>query len=251
MGLSRYLKVHCPHVCFFLFFTVPVSFLWSAVSRVWTRAVPTVENRHDNSLLIWKSKMRHTCSSSRCIQRSTERTARKKRVIPNWKPNSLFCFFKKNNKKRLLSLLLLLKNEDLIKEKVNLCQLIHKGILKHLFMHVEPSAAKWISDNYITLVFLVFSWAAGYVKFNVSVWICLSHGCFLFSFSDSDKNSSLSLCKRYKTPECDADARSYVADPEDPFHVRPLQGSLSLSHHVDSLWRNFTSWNFRPDMETK
>uniref|UniRef100_A0A3B5LBC5 SPARC related modular calcium binding 1 n=1 Tax=Xiphophorus couchianus TaxID=32473 RepID=A0A3B5LBC5_9TELE len=28
----------------------------------------------------------------------------------------------------------------------------------------------------------------------------------------------------YKTPECDADARSYVADPEDPFHVRPLQG---------------------------
>lgn len=158
---------------------------------------------------------------------------------------------KKNNKKRLLSLLLLLKNEDLIKEKVNLCQLIHKGILKHLFMHVEPSAAKWISDNYITLVFLVFSWAAGYVKFNVSVWICLSHGCFLFSFSDSDKNSSLSLCKRYKTPECDADARSYVADPEDPFHVRPLQGSLSLSHHVDSLWRNFTSWNFRPDMETK
>ncbi|XP_043998817.1 SPARC-related modular calcium-binding protein 1 isoform X1 [Gambusia affinis] len=28
----------------------------------------------------------------------------------------------------------------------------------------------------------------------------------------------------YKMPECDADARSYVADPEDPFHVRPLQG---------------------------
>uniref|UniRef100_A0A3B3WB75 SPARC related modular calcium binding 1 n=1 Tax=Poecilia mexicana TaxID=48701 RepID=A0A3B3WB75_9TELE len=28
----------------------------------------------------------------------------------------------------------------------------------------------------------------------------------------------------FKTPECDEDARSYVADPEDPFHVRPLQG---------------------------
>ncbi|KAM4724151.1 SPARC-related modular calcium-binding protein 1 isoform 4-T4 [Anableps anableps] len=28
----------------------------------------------------------------------------------------------------------------------------------------------------------------------------------------------------YKTPECDEDARSYVADTEDPFHVRPLQG---------------------------
>ncbi|XP_054913081.1 SPARC-related modular calcium-binding protein 1 isoform X5 [Poeciliopsis prolifica] len=28
----------------------------------------------------------------------------------------------------------------------------------------------------------------------------------------------------YKTPECDEGARSYVPDPEDPFHVRPLQG---------------------------
>lgn len=28
----------------------------------------------------------------------------------------------------------------------------------------------------------------------------------------------------YKTPECDEDARSYVADTEDPFHIRPLQG---------------------------
>lgn len=68
------------------------------------------------------------------------------------------------------------------------------------------------------------------------------------------KSTSVSLCKRYKTPECDEDARSYVADTEDPFHIRPLQGSLPLSYNAYSLWAqcwgNFTSQSFRPNLES-